>query len=103
MKKEKERKLKNGVLHPAEKSISGELWLVADKLKKRLRRNPARFEFRAAVAKEKRDFNHESVSYQWFLWRKFHGIIGHSSNRYPKRGTFKPSAKTVERLKTKKK
>lgn len=97
------RKTKNKVLHPLPESISGKLWAIADAVKSDLGRNPARFEYREAVAKSGSQFNHESISYQWFRWRRFHGIKGHSSKRYPSRNTFEASTQTAERLAPKKK
>lgn len=83
----------NGVLMPREGTQARALWAVCEALKKTLKRPPARFEFRQAI----QDFtgpddvtpvNADSSSFQYFAWRKFHGIKGRSLGLYPKRNTF---------------
>lgn len=88
---------KNGIKEPVEGSISGRLWAICYTLQTKLKRPPARFEYREAVAKSADEFNHESVSYQFFQWRKFNGVRAHASGRYPSRGTFTASKRTEER------
>lgn len=99
------REKRNGVLHPAPRTISGDLWAICDKLQEKLGRAPARFEYREKVelANVKRveaggkpyDFN--SVSFQYFNWRKFHGVPAHAAGLYPKRGKFEISTNKAEK------
>ena len=95
--KVKTRALKNGVRQPEKDSISGRLWAICDNLSEKLGRPPARFEYREAVSKAKETYNHESVSYQYFQWRKHNGVKAHASGRYPSRGTFTVSKRTEAR------
>ena len=97
------RRIKKGIKEPLPTSIAGKLWAICDRLHKELGRPPARFEFRGAVKEEKEEFNHDSVSYQYFLWRKFNGVKGHTSGRYPSRGSFDLSPQSKEREAVKKK
>jgi len=90
------REEKNGVKAPIPGTVAGILWAVADKLTAKLKRSPARFEFRQAVAElnEKRKetgaafFCENTASYQYFFWRKFHGVKGREAGLYPKRNSF---------------
>jgi hypothetical protein len=104
-----ERETRNGVLHPAAGTVGGRLWDIMDKLREKLGEPPARFEFLEALTKandklrEKGDklFDLSSASFQYFNWRKFHGIPGRSLNKYPKRGTFELSVPVVKEPKRK--
>lgn len=97
-----DRPTKNGVTRPAASSIAGQLWEIADRLREKLGRSPARFEFRAAVVKanEKRAAKGQpelvpaSVSFQFFKWRTHHGIAAREAGFYPKRNTFDLSIPT---------
>jgi len=85
--------IKHGVLKPREGTQARQLWGICDTLQKDLGRPPARFEFRQAVQKMKgtdgkSGVNPDSASFQYFAWRKFHGIKGRSIGIYPKRNTF---------------
>lgn len=83
----------NGVLQPREGTQARNLWVICDKLKTKLGRAPARFEFRQAIQTVKgpdgeTPINADSASFQYFAWRKFHGIKGRSLGIYPKRNSF---------------
>jgi hypothetical protein len=87
------------VLHPAPRTIGGDLWAICDGLTKTLGRAPARFEYREKVeaANVKRveagekPYDVNSVSFQYFAWRKFHGVPARASGIFPKRGSFEVS------------
>lgn len=86
---EKERR--NGVTRPRPGTISRQLWDAADELREKLGRPPARFEFRAVT----QAFKSSSAVFQFFQWRKFHGIAGRATGIYPKQRTFQPSTPRV--------
>lgn len=77
---------RNGVLRPREGTQARTLWDVCDKLQDNLGRPPARFEFRQAIFGK--EYNPDSASFQYFAWRKFHGVKGRSIGIYPKRNSF---------------
>lgn len=99
-----EREKRNGVTHPAPGTIGSELWAIADacretSLKGPDKREPARFEYRQAVADSGKTYDVNSISFNWFSWRKFHGIEGRATNLFPKRGTFEVSDGKKNKLK----
>ena len=65
------RSTKNGVMEPPKGTIGAELWAIADSLKKKLKRTPARFEFLNAL---KPSHNRESATVQFCYWRKYNGL-----------------------------
>lgn len=87
------REVNNGVRQPVPSSIAGKLWAIADDLKAKLGRDAARFEFRAAVAGNSEPFDPASVSFNWFQWRKFNGVVPRASGLNAKRGTFEVNDK----------
>lgn len=94
---------RNGVLRPREGTQARTLWDVCDKLQDNLGRPPARFEFRQAIFGK--EYNPDSASFQYFAWRKFHGVKGRSIGIYPKRNSFEantpaPSAPAKKAAKT---
>lgn len=92
------RVVKNGVRQPLPDSIAGRLWAICDNLRDANKNvAPARFEYRKVVSEQKEKFNHESVSFQFFQWRKFHGIKARATGKYPSRGSFEVSARTLAR------
>lgn len=95
--------VKNTVKEPQPGTQSRELWDICDKLQAKLKRPPARFEYREALAKSKKAYNPDSASFQYFLWRKFHGVKGHATGIYPKPNEFTASARSVKRKEAKKK
>jgi hypothetical protein len=96
------QRTQNKVREPKPGTQSRQLWGICDKLKSRLHRSPARFEFREEVSKLGAEVNADSASFQYFQWRKFHGIPGHATGIYPARNSFKPSEATKTRTATKK-
>lgn len=76
----------NGVKNPRPGSQARMLWDVCETLQKSLGRPPARFEFREAIANK--SVNGDAASFQYFAWRKFHGIPGRSLGIYPKRNSY---------------
>ena len=97
-----DRVTKHGVEQPKPGSIAAALWEIADRLKTKLGRPPARFEYRQAVAEEnaKRkkltllELVDASASFQFFKWRTFNGVKGRSAGIYPKRNSFDLSTPT---------
>lgn len=93
----------NGITRPHAQSIAGKLWAIADNLRESLKRNPARFEYRAKVAAENEKivakggeaFVDNSISFQFFKWRTFNGIKGREAGLYPKRNSFDLSVPVV--------
>ena len=77
---------RNDVLRPREGTQARTLWDICDKLQDKLGRPPARFEFRQAIFGK--EYNPDSASFQYFAWRKFHGVKGRSLGIYPKRNSF---------------
>lgn len=96
----------NGVLQPREGTQARNLWVICDKLKTKLGRPPARFEFRQAIQTVKgpdgeTPINADSASFQYFAWRKFHGIKGRSIGIYPKRNSFEANTPAPAKVATK--
>ena len=85
---------RNGVLRPREGTQARTLWDVCDKLQDKLGRPPARFEFRQAIFGK--EYNPDSASFQYFAWRKFHGVKGRSIGIYPKRNSFEANTPAPE-------
>jgi hypothetical protein len=86
------REIKNGVARPRPNSIAAQLWAIADDLKAKLGRPPARFEFRQAC--EGKGFVSHTISFQFHFWRTFNSIPGRALGIYPKRNSFELSVPT---------